>query len=64
MTAVRVGALRGRWSRWWSRLSPVIHASRNGSMIRIVSISGGTSRIGTITFHEIVWPKTWLSSPA
>ena len=28
--AVRVGALRGRWSRWCSRLSPVTHSSRNG----------------------------------
>ena len=30
MKAVRVGALRGRWSRWCSRLSPVIQASMNG----------------------------------
>ena len=57
MNAVRVGALRGRWSRWCSRLSPVIQPSMNGSSIRTTSISGGTMRIGSITFHEIVWPK-------
>ena len=42
MTAVRVGALRGRWSRWWSRLSPVIQPSRKGRSISTTSISGGT----------------------
>ena len=28
--AVRVGALRGRSSRWWLLLSPVAHCSMNG----------------------------------
>ena len=40
-SAVRVGALRGRCSRWCSRLSPVIQASMNGSSSRIVNISHG-----------------------
>ena len=48
INAVRVGASRGRWSRWWSRLSPVIHASMNGSISRIMNISTGRSRIGSM----------------
>ena len=61
IVAVRVGASRGRWSRWWSRLSPVIQASMNGSSSRIVNITIGSTMIGSSTFQEIVWPQMWVS---
>ena len=63
MVAVRVGTSRGRWSRWCSRLSPVIHVSMNGSSSRIVNMSPGSTMIGRKMFHEIVWPQTWDSQP-
>ena len=63
MRAVRVGALRGRWSRWWLRLSPVIQASTNGSISRIVNISPGSTMIGRKTFQLSVKPNRWVSQP-
>ena len=63
MNAVRVGASRGRWRMWWSRLSPVIHASMNGSIISSMNITTGRIRIGSITFQLIVTPKIWVSQP-
>ena len=63
IVAVRVGALRGRCRMWWSRLSPVIHASMNGSSTRRMNITTGRIRIGSITFQLIVTPKIWVSQP-
>ena len=63
MNAVRVGALRGRCRMWWSRLSPVIHASMNGRIISSRNITTGRIRIGSITFQLIVTPKIWVSQP-
>ena len=54
---MRVGALRGRWSRWCSRLSPVTQASRNGQPITMPNSRNGAIWPGIITFQEIVWPQ-------
>jgi hypothetical protein len=61
--AVRVGALRGRWSRWCSRLSPVTHASRNGHDSTMVSSRIGAIWPGMKMFHDHVVPKMCVSQP-
>src|SRR5581483_240708 len=63
MKAVRVGALRGRCRMWCSRLSPVIHASRNGSTVRNIHAPVGSRMTGTRMFQDRVWPHRWVSQP-
>ena len=52
--AVRFGALRGRSSRWCSRLSPVIQLSMNGYRAIPVNKIPGMIKPGIKMFHEIV----------
>ncbi len=52
--AVRTGALRGRSSKWCSRLSPVIHCSTNGQAPSTVNSRPISSTAGMKTFIDQV----------
>ncbi len=61
MIEVRVGALRGRSSRWCSRLSRVTQPSRNGYSKMTSQSTRGTTSPGIITFQLTVKPHSEVS---